>query len=124
MGWLFVWQIQELSEFIWSGRWESNPRHKLGKLGYYHYTTPALAHRPCVWVSDAELYAAFGFDSMPRVLKEPASGSKVPIAAFVEQQGGDVGVDAETFHMADEDQVVATGVVVFVAYFKVGVAVG
>ena len=26
---------------MWSGRWESNPRHKLGKLGYYHYTTPA-----------------------------------------------------------------------------------
>src|SRR5216684_1300836 len=26
---------------IWSGRWESNPRLKLGKLGYYHYTTPA-----------------------------------------------------------------------------------
>src|SRR5471032_1928541 len=25
----------------WSGRWESNPRRKLGKLGYYHYTTPA-----------------------------------------------------------------------------------
>src|SRR5579863_6088095 len=22
----------------WSGRWESNPRLKLGKLGYYHYT--------------------------------------------------------------------------------------
>jgi hypothetical protein len=28
----------------WSGRWESNPRLKLGKLGYYHYTTPA--YRP------------------------------------------------------------------------------
>ena len=27
----------------WSGRWESNPRLKLGKLGYYHYTTPASA---------------------------------------------------------------------------------
>src|ERR1700686_3289939 len=27
----------------WSGRWESNPRLKLGKLGYYHYTTPAVA---------------------------------------------------------------------------------
>src|SRR5580692_1360482 len=27
----------------WSGRWESNPRLKLGKLGYYHYTTPARA---------------------------------------------------------------------------------
>ncbi len=27
----------------WSGRWESNPRLKLGKLGYYHYTTPATS---------------------------------------------------------------------------------
>src|SRR6516165_10039685 len=26
---------------IWSGRWESNPRPKLGKLLYCHYTTPA-----------------------------------------------------------------------------------
>ncbi len=26
---------------MWSGRWESNPRHQLGKLRYYHYTTPA-----------------------------------------------------------------------------------
>src|ERR1700723_295315 len=29
----------------WSGRWESNPRLKLGKLGYYHYTTPARGNR-------------------------------------------------------------------------------
>src|ERR1700722_6654446 len=29
------------SEF-WSGRWESNPRPKLGKLLYCHCTTPAL----------------------------------------------------------------------------------
>jgi hypothetical protein len=27
---------------IWSGRWESNPRPKLGKLLYCHCTTPAL----------------------------------------------------------------------------------
>jgi hypothetical protein len=26
---------------IWSGRWESNPRPKLGKLLYCHCTTPA-----------------------------------------------------------------------------------
>src|ERR1700676_2759022 len=26
----------------WSGRWESNPRPKLGKLLYCHCTTPAL----------------------------------------------------------------------------------
>ena len=25
----------------WSGRWESNPRPKLGKLLYFHCTTPA-----------------------------------------------------------------------------------
>src|SRR5437762_13955743 len=28
--------------FFWSGRWESNPRPKLGKLLYCHCTTPAL----------------------------------------------------------------------------------
>src|ERR1700728_2101219 len=27
----------------WGGRWESSTRLKLGKLGYYHYTTPAPA---------------------------------------------------------------------------------
>ena len=27
---------------LWSGRWESNPRPKLGKLLYCHCTTPAL----------------------------------------------------------------------------------
>src|SRR5215831_13340284 len=27
---------------FWSGRWESNPRPKLGKLLYCHCTTPAL----------------------------------------------------------------------------------
>ena len=26
---------------ILSGRWESNPRLNLGKVAYYHYTTPA-----------------------------------------------------------------------------------
>jgi hypothetical protein len=33
--------VINLCEMKWSGRWESNPRLKLGKLGYYHYTTPA-----------------------------------------------------------------------------------
>ena len=28
---------------IWSGRWESNPPLNLGKVAYYHYTTPASA---------------------------------------------------------------------------------
>ena len=32
----------------WSGRWESNPRLKLGKLGYYHYTTPAEERSLCI----------------------------------------------------------------------------
>ena len=26
----------------WSGRWESNPPHQLGRLAHYHYATPAL----------------------------------------------------------------------------------
>src|SRR6266516_126072 len=29
---------------FWSGRWESNPRPKLGKLLYCHCTTPAHFH--------------------------------------------------------------------------------
>src|SRR5215475_7731343 len=29
---------------FWSGRWESNPRPKLGKLLYCHCTTPARCH--------------------------------------------------------------------------------
>ena len=29
----------------WSGRWESNPPHQLGRLAHYHYATPALPPR-------------------------------------------------------------------------------
>ena len=36
------WLALAIDGWEWSGRWESNPRLKLGKLGYYHYTTPAL----------------------------------------------------------------------------------
>jgi hypothetical protein len=39
---VFTWAcIGSRGKSKWSGRWESNPRLKLGKLGYYHYTTPA-----------------------------------------------------------------------------------
>ena len=27
---------------LWSGWWESNPRDQLGRLGFYHWTTPAI----------------------------------------------------------------------------------
>ncbi len=27
---------------IWSGWWESNPHNQLGRLGFYHWTTPAF----------------------------------------------------------------------------------
>jgi hypothetical protein len=52
----------------WSGRWESNPRLKLGKLGYYHYTTPARA----------EILVAF------RGIKQidPTDSGKAPRGAF------------------------------------------
>ena len=33
------WAIQAK---IWSGWWESNPRSQLGRLKFYHWTTPAL----------------------------------------------------------------------------------
>ena len=32
---------REKRDWEWSGRWESNPHLKLGKLPYYHYTTAA-----------------------------------------------------------------------------------
>ena len=37
------WRMQQLRKcfVFWSGRWESNPRPKLGKLLYCHCTTPA-----------------------------------------------------------------------------------
>ena len=33
--------VSPISIKCWSGRRESNPRMQLGKLLYYHYTTPA-----------------------------------------------------------------------------------
>jgi hypothetical protein len=38
-----IWKMRRPRNFfrIWSGRWESNPRPKLGKLLYCHCTTPA-----------------------------------------------------------------------------------
>ena len=32
----------ELLNRLWSGRWESNPQHQLGRLRLYHLTTPAI----------------------------------------------------------------------------------
>ena len=29
--------------FFWSGWWESNPHNQLGRLGFYHWTTPAYS---------------------------------------------------------------------------------
>ena len=31
--------------FTWSGWWESNPHDQLGRLGFYHWTTPASVQR-------------------------------------------------------------------------------
>jgi hypothetical protein len=41
VSWKSSWLALASDGWKWSGRWESNPRLKLGKLGYYHYTTPA-----------------------------------------------------------------------------------
>ena len=40
------WKMKPLRKcfIFWSGRWESNPRPKLGKLLYCHCTTPAHFH--------------------------------------------------------------------------------
>ncbi len=35
--------VEELRLKVWSGRWESNPHLNLGKVAYYHCTTPAFA---------------------------------------------------------------------------------
>ena len=45
--WLFVLDIFFLVQIVplynnWSGWWESNPRSQLGRLKFYHWTTPAL----------------------------------------------------------------------------------
>ena len=54
----------------WSGRWESNPRHKLGKLGYYHYTTPAKVAILCA--------TALGFNhSGKRANVQPRSSTRL-----------------------------------------------
>lgn len=51
-------------------------------------------------------------------------GLQLPVAATVEEQGRDAGIGFEAFHVAHEDQVVAAGVVEFVADLKAGVAAG
>ena len=45
-GFWWIWKKWKMKQphkwfVFWSGRWESNPRPKLGKLLYCHYTTPA-----------------------------------------------------------------------------------
>src|ERR1700694_6239352 len=53
----------------WSGRWESNPRLKLGKLGYYHYTTPAPlfdSSRVAELVANGDSYGRAGAPSRSR----------------------------------------------------------
>ena len=45
--WLLVLDIFFLVQIVplynnWSGWWESNPRSQLGRLKFYHWTTPAL----------------------------------------------------------------------------------
>jgi hypothetical protein len=40
---------------IWSGRWESNPRPKLGKLLYCHCTTPALCSNKANYIQVGRL---------------------------------------------------------------------
>ena len=38
----FEFRVSNFPAFAgWSGRWESNPPHQLGRLAHYHYATPA-----------------------------------------------------------------------------------
>ena len=51
-GWIWKkWKMKQRpkSFVLWSGRWESNPRPKLGKLLYCHCTTPALKIKLANW---------------------------------------------------------------------------
>src|SRR5207249_9473619 len=48
-GFAWIWKKWKMRQrpksfVFWSGRWESNPRPKLGKLLYCHCTTPAHFH--------------------------------------------------------------------------------
>ena len=36
---------------VWSGWWESDPRSQLGRLEFYHWTTPApIFCKQCLWI--------------------------------------------------------------------------
>ena len=38
-----IWAMRALfPNNLWSGWWESNPRDQLGRLEFYHWTTPAF----------------------------------------------------------------------------------
>src|ERR1700675_1781861 len=58
---------------IWSGRWESNPRPKLGKLLYCHCTTPALLELS-KYIQRGEIYSTAGPDSLFRLKTHSAFG--------------------------------------------------
>jgi hypothetical protein len=82
----------------WSGRWESNPRLKLGKLGYYHYTTPATCliliafHGVGNWFGVAVVTVPGG-DSKPKIaglalskLTQPRAGEPPCYEKFTSPQ--------------------------------------
>ena len=48
-----------LTQRNWSGWWESDPRDQLGRLGFYHWTTPALRQRLYILSNDFFLVKRF-----------------------------------------------------------------
>ena len=46
--------IQRFYFTLWSGWWESNPRYQLGRLEFYHWTTPAFTNGrdDTIWTCD------------------------------------------------------------------------
>ena len=54
---LFIYKVsplrQQESAIAKSGWWESNPRYQLGRLEFYHWTTPANQYRDdTIWTCD------------------------------------------------------------------------
>src|ERR1700729_1641152 len=62
----FQAERQSNHQDLWSGRWESNPRPKLGKLLYCHCTTPALLATRRLYLSPSSLVQTVITRTWPR----------------------------------------------------------
>jgi hypothetical protein len=78
----------------WSGRWESNPPHQLGRLAHYHYATPASHAPTTIWPWKSLTPARYNSGPAPsRASSRPSLHSVVPrreghILGTCQQSGG------------------------------------